>query len=159
MNFSRFGPSFGLVCRGDSWKFARYGGFWYLNMANWVRYPSPLFWAFPPWRECEVEVRYPPLERGISAIPARYPMKTRQMVAIPPSAILSRKAIARYGGVSRTGPLRFHHLIFWCFFVFLHRGFNKRLWPNYYAQFFFFWGGGGEFYIARLGQITIIISQ
>ena len=47
----------------------------------------------------------PPLKRGISAILAQYPMKTRQMVAIPPSAILSRKGIARYGGVSRTGPL------------------------------------------------------
>ena len=46
----------------------------------------------------------PPLKRGISAILARYPMKTRQMGAIPPSAILSRKGIARYGGVSRTGP-------------------------------------------------------
>ena len=53
-----------------------------------------------------MEVRYPPLKRGISAILARYPMKTRQMGAIPPSAILSRKGIARYGGVSRTGPLR-----------------------------------------------------
>ena len=36
----------------------------------------------------------PPLKRGISAILARYPMKTRQMAAIPPSAILSRKGIA-----------------------------------------------------------------
>ena len=35
-------------------------GFWCLNMANWVRYPLPLFWTFPPWRACEVEVRYPP---------------------------------------------------------------------------------------------------
>ena len=32
-------------------------------------------------------------------------MKTRQMGAIPPSAILSGKGIARYGGVSRIGPL------------------------------------------------------
>ena len=32
-------------------------------------------------------------------------MKTRQMGAIPPSAILSQKGIARYGGVSHTGPL------------------------------------------------------
>ena len=48
----------------------------------------------------------PPVERGISEILARYPRKTRQMGAIPPSAILSRKGIARYGGVSRTGPLR-----------------------------------------------------
>ena len=53
----------------------------------------------------------PPLKRGISAINARYPMKTRQMGAIRPCAILSRKGIARYGGVSRTGPLspRFKH--------------------------------------------------
>ena len=47
----------------------------------------------------------PPLKRGISAILARYPLKTWQMGAIPPSAILSRKGIARYGGVSRTRPL------------------------------------------------------
>ena len=47
----------------------------------------------------------PPLKRCISAMLARYPMKTREMGAIPPSAILSRKGIARYGGVSRTGPL------------------------------------------------------
>ena len=52
-----------------------------------------------------MEVRYNPLKRGISAIPVQYPMKTRQMGAIPPSAILSRKGIARYGGVSRTGAL------------------------------------------------------
>ena len=86
----------------------RYGGFWCLNMADWVRYPLPLFSAFPPWRAGEVEVRYPPppQKRGISAILARYPFKTRQMGAIPPSAILSRKGIARWGGgVSRIGPL------------------------------------------------------
>ena len=47
----------------------------------------------------------PHLKRGISAILVRYPMKTRQMGAIPPSAILSRKGIVRYAGVSRTGPL------------------------------------------------------
>ena len=53
----------------------------------------------------------PPLKRGISAILARYPMKTRQMGARPPSAIVSRKGIARYGGVSRTGPLPFPTLV------------------------------------------------
>ena len=70
--------------------------------------PPPPFLSISPLREhakwgCDT----PPLQRGISAILARYPMKTRQMGAIPPSAILSRKGIARYGGVSRTGPLRF----------------------------------------------------
>ena len=80
-----------------------------VSICHWpigCKTPSPFSERFPPLRACEVEVRYPPLERGISAILARYPMKTRQMGAIPPSAILSRKGIARYGGVSRTGPLR-----------------------------------------------------
>ena len=71
--------------------------------------PPPFLSVSPPWRACKVGVRYPPLQRGISAILARYPMKTRQMGAIPPSAILSRKGIARYGGVSRTGPLSFQN--------------------------------------------------
>ena len=47
----------------------------------------------------------PPPQKGISAILARYHRKTRRMGAIPPSAILSRKGIARHGGVSCTGPL------------------------------------------------------
>ena len=58
-----------------------------------------------------------PLKRGILAILARYPMKTRQMVAIPPSAILSLKGIARYGGVSYIGPLSLH--VSCCTFVLL----------------------------------------
>ena len=45
----------------------------------------------------------PPPQRGISAILARYPLKTRQMGAIPPSAILSWKGIARYGGYLALG--------------------------------------------------------
>ena len=55
-------------------------------------------------------MRYPPRaphKRGISAILARYPVKTRQNTCDTPSAILSRKGIARYGSVSRTGPLSF----------------------------------------------------
>ena len=68
--------------------------------------PPPPFLSVSPLESIrEVEVRYPPLKRGISAILARYPMKTREERAIPPSAILSRKGIARYGGVSRIGPL------------------------------------------------------
>ena len=41
-------------------------GFSCLNMANWVRYPLPLFSAFPPWRACKVEVRYPPPSKEVS---------------------------------------------------------------------------------------------
>ena len=47
--------------------------------------PPPPFLSVSPLESIrEVEVRYPPLKRGISAILARYPMKTRQMGAIPP---------------------------------------------------------------------------
>ena len=82
-------------------------GFWCLNMANWVRYPLPPFLSVSPLESIRSGGAIPPpLKRGISAILARDPMKTRQMGAIPPFAILSRKGIARYGGVSRTGPLR-----------------------------------------------------
>ena len=83
---------------------ARYGVFGVSTWPIGCDTPSPFSERFP-WSTCKVEVWYPPLKRGISAILARYPMKTRQMGAIPPSAILSRKGIARDGGVSRTGPL------------------------------------------------------
>ena len=68
--------------------------------------PPPPFLSVSPLESMRRGGAIPPLKRGISAILARYPMKTRQMGAIPPSAILSRKGIARYGGVFRTGPLR-----------------------------------------------------
>ena len=149
---------------------ARYGVFGVSTWPMGCHTPSPFSETFPPWRACEVEVRYAPAKKKISAILARYHMKTRQMGAIPPSlsflsllfwnslfsslvrnslfcrafslllqgfqgfdgdknpcflggfpslfppqkkgkegqgsAILSRQGIARYGGVSRTGPPR-----------------------------------------------------
>ena len=60
--------------------------------------PPPPFLSVSPLESMRSGGAIPPLKRGISAILARYPMKTRQMGAIPPSAILSRKGIARYGG-------------------------------------------------------------
>ena len=68
--------------------------------------PPPPFLSVSPLESMRSGGAIPPLKRGISAILARYPMKAREMGAIPPAAILSRKGIARYGGVSRTGPLR-----------------------------------------------------
>ena len=67
--------------------------------------PPPPFLRVSPSESMPSGGAIPPLKRGISAILSRYRLKTRQMGAIPPSAILSRKGIARYGGVSRTGPL------------------------------------------------------
>ena len=57
--------------------------------------PCPPFLSVSPVESMRSGGAIPPLKRGISATPARYPMKTRQMGAIPPSAILSRKDIAR----------------------------------------------------------------
>ena len=67
--------------------------------------PPPPSLSVSPLQSIRSGGAIPPLKRGISAILARYPMKTREMGARPPSAILSRKGIGRYGGVSRTGPL------------------------------------------------------
>ena len=62
--------------------------------------PTP-FWASPPWRAFEVEVGYPPPLKRVSQ---RY-LRDTLWIQGKASAILSRKGIARYGGVSRTGPL------------------------------------------------------
>ena len=59
-------------------------GFWCLNMANWVRYPLPFSDRFPPLESMQSGGTIPLPKRGISAILARYPMKTRQIGAIPP---------------------------------------------------------------------------
>ena len=73
--------------------------------------PSPFSESFPLGKHAKWRCDTTPLKRGISAILARYSLKTRQMGAIPPSAILSQMGIARYGGVSRTGPLRTNPLL------------------------------------------------
>ena len=70
--------------------------------------PPPPFLSVSPLESMRSGGAIPPHKRGISAILARYPVKTSKTRAIPPSAILSRKGIARYGGVSRTGPLSPH---------------------------------------------------
>ena len=67
--------------------------------------PPPPFLSISPLESMRSGGAIHPRKGGISAILARYPMKTRQMGAIPPSAILSQKGIAGYGGVSRIGPL------------------------------------------------------
>ena len=81
-------------------------GFWCLNMANLVRYPLPLFWAFPPWRACEVGVQYF-RKRGISAILARYHMKTKQKGCDTPLCDTISTRYCATWGLSRTGPQSF----------------------------------------------------
>ena len=70
-------------------------------MANWVRYPLPLFWAFPTWRACEVEVRYPPPSKGVSQ---RYlrdtTWKQGNCVRYPPLRYYLEKVLRDMGGFS-----------------------------------------------------------
>ena len=77
---------------------ARYGVFGVSTWPIGCDTPSRFSERFPLWRACK---------EGISAILARYPMKTRQYgSAIPPAAIpYLRKGIARYGGVKITHTL------------------------------------------------------
>ena len=84
---------------------ARYGVFGVSTWPIGCDTPSPFSERFPLGEHSRSGGAIPPLKKGISAILARYPMKTRQMGAIPPFAILSRKGLLRYGGVSRIGPL------------------------------------------------------
>ena len=81
---------------------AHYGVFGVSTWPTGCDTPSPSSEHFPPWRACEVEVRYPPPPtKGLSQ---RYlrdtTWKQGNRHAIPPSAILSRKGIAWYGGIS-----------------------------------------------------------
>ena len=63
--------------------------------------PSSSSERFPPWRACEVEVRYPPNTRGILAALVRYPMKTRQSACDTPFCdTISKGYYAIWGGIS-----------------------------------------------------------
>ena len=79
-------------------------GFWCLNMANWVRYPPPPFSeCFPPWRACEVEVRYPPTKGYLSDTCAIYPLKTRQNVRYRPLRYYLERVLRDMGGYLALG--------------------------------------------------------
>ena len=64
--------------------------------------PPPFSERFPIGERAKWRCDTPPLKRGISAIPARYPMnfKTRQMGAIPPSEYYLEKVLRDRGGIS-----------------------------------------------------------
>ena len=51
-----------------------------------------------------------PPQKGYLSDTCSIPYENKETRAIPPSAILSRKGMARYGVVSRTGPLRCPHM-------------------------------------------------
>ena len=77
-------------------------GFWCLNMANWVRYPLPLFSAFPPWRACEAEVRYPPPpQKGYLSDTCAIPFENKENACNTPLCdTISKEYCAIWGGIS-----------------------------------------------------------
>ena len=71
--------------------------------------PPPPFLSLSPLESMRTGGAIPPLKRGISAILARYPMKTRQMGARPPSAnTISKRYCAIWGGISHWAAKQSH---------------------------------------------------
>ena len=81
---------------------ARYGVF---GVATWpigCDTPAPFSERFPHEEHAKWRFDTPPSKGVSQRYPMKCPMKTRQMGAIPPSAILSRKGIA----CERVGPVQ-----------------------------------------------------
>ena len=78
---------------------ARYGVF---GVSNRVRYPLPPFLSVSPLESMRSAGAIPPpLKRGISAILAQYPMKTRQNACDTPLCdTISKRYCAIWGGTS-----------------------------------------------------------
>ena len=69
--------------------------------------PPPPFLSVSPLESMRSGGAIPPLKRGISAILARYHMRTRQNTCDSPLCdTISKEYCAIWGGVSRTGLLR-----------------------------------------------------
>ena len=96
---------------------ARYGVFGVLTWPVGCDTPSAFSERFPLGGHAKWRCDTPP-QKGYLSDTRAIPYENKANGCDTPSAILSRKGIARYGGVSRTGPLRLHHLQFvWHTFV------------------------------------------
>ena len=79
---------------------ARYGVFGVSTWPIWCDTPSPFLSVSPLESIREVEVRYPPPQKGYLSDTCAIPCENKANGCDTPSAILSRKGIARYGGAS-----------------------------------------------------------
>ena len=76
-------------------------------MANWVRYPPPLSERFPPWRACEVEVRYPPPQKGYLSDTGAIPYENKAKACDTPLCdTISKGYCAIWGGISHWAAKR-----------------------------------------------------
>ena len=78
-------------------------GFWCLNRPIGCDTPSTFSERFPLWEHARWRCDPPPLKGGISAILARYPMKTRQFGAIPPLRYYLERVLRDMGGYLALG--------------------------------------------------------
>ena len=76
-------------------------------MANWVWYPLPPFLSVSTLESIrEVEVRYPPPQKGYLSDTCAIPCKKQgKRVRYPPLRYYLERVLRDTGGVSRTGPL------------------------------------------------------
>ena len=72
-------------------------------MANWVRYPLPVILSVSPLESMRSGGAIPPLKRGISAILARYPMKTGKWVRYHPLRYYLERVLRDMGGYLALG--------------------------------------------------------
>ena len=85
---------------------ARYGVFWHLNMANWVRYPPPPFLSVSLLGEQAKWRGDTPPSKGVSQRYWRDTLsKQGKSVRYPPLRYSLERVLCDMGGVSRTGPL------------------------------------------------------
>ena len=68
--------------------------------------PSPFSERFPPLRVCEVEVRYPPPQKGYLSDTCAIPYENKANGCDAPLCDTISKGYCAIWGVSRTGPLR-----------------------------------------------------
>ena len=70
--------------------------------------PPPPFLSVSPLESMQSGGAIPPLKRGISAILARYPMKTGQMGVIPPLRYYLERVLRDMGGISHWAAKHAH---------------------------------------------------
>ena len=79
----------------------RLWGFWCLNMANWVRYPLPLFSAFPPLESMRSGGAIPPPQKGYLSDTCAMPYENRANGCDTPLCdAISKGHCAIWGGIS-----------------------------------------------------------
>ena len=63
--------------------------------------PPPPFWVFTPWRACEVEVRYPPPQKGYLSDTGAIPLENKANECDTPLCdTISKGYYAIWGGIS-----------------------------------------------------------